>query len=192
MLQTRPAIIFSFGAFSIGVFSMGIYSIGIGLAAYGVAEITFGNGLIAAFVAGIALGAAEHEIPDAFVDFADNVSAIFQVLTFFIFGALIVTTGYHGSIWSLLAFVPFALLVARPVAVLFSLAGTGLARPKRLFIAWFGPKGVATVLFALLVLDRGVDGAPLIFDVAAFVVLTSIVVHGLTDTVGTRWMGRQL
>ena len=75
----------------------GIYAIGFGLAAFGLADVTFGNGLIAAFVAGIALGAAEHEIPDAFVEFAENVSAIFQVITFFVFGALIVATGYDGD-----------------------------------------------------------------------------------------------
>jgi sodium/hydrogen antiporter len=170
----------------------GLYAIGIGIAAYGVAEVTFGNGLIAAFVAGIVLGAAEHDIPRNFVDFSENVSAVFQVLTFFIFGALIVATGYHRAIWQLVVFVPFALLVARPAAVLFSLAGTGLPRAQRLFISWFGPKGVASVLFALLVLDRGAENAPLIFDVAAFVVLGSIVAHGLTDTVGSKWIQRRM
>jgi NhaP-type Na+/H+ or K+/H+ antiporter len=170
----------------------GLYAIGIGIAAYGVADVTFGNGLIAAFVAGIVLGAAEHDIPRNFVDFSENVSAVFQVLTFFIFGALIVATGYHRSIWQLVVFIPFALLVARPAAVLFSLAGTGLPRAQRLFISWFGPKGVASVLFALLVLDRGAENAPLIFDVAAFVVLASIVAHGLTDTVGSKWIQRRM
>jgi sodium/hydrogen antiporter len=170
----------------------GLYAIGVGLAAYGVADVTFGNGLIAAFVAGIVLGAAEHDIPRNFVDFSENVSAVFQVLTFFIFGALIVATGYPGAIWQLAIFVAFALLVARPAAVLFSLAGTRLPRAQRLFISWFGPKGVASVLFALLVLDRGAGNAPLIFDVAAFVVLASIVAHGLTDTVGSKWIQRRM
>jgi sodium/hydrogen antiporter len=170
----------------------GLYAIGIGLAAYGVADITFGNGLIAAFVTGIVLGAAEHQIPRNFVDFSENVSAVFQVLTFFIFGALIVATGYHRSIWPLVAFVPFALLVARPAAVLLSLTGTRLPRAQRLFISWFGPKGVASVLFALLVLDHGTHNASLIFDVAAFVVLASIIAHGLTDTVGSKWIARRM
>src|SRR3954452_1519944 len=77
----------------------GIYAIGFGLAAFGLADVTIGNGLIAAFVAGIAMGAAEHEIPDTFVEFAENVSAISQVITFFIFGALIYVTGYDGPAW---------------------------------------------------------------------------------------------
>jgi NhaP-type Na+/H+ or K+/H+ antiporter len=170
----------------------GIYAVGFGLAAFGLADVTFGNGLIAAFVAGIALAAAEHEVPDSFVAFSENVSSIFQVITFFLFGALIVATGYHGSIWALLAFIPFALLLARPVAVTAALVGTRLPRPQNLFIAWFGPKGVASMLFALLVLDATVAHGTLVFEVAAFVILSSILAHGLTDTVGARWIDSRM
>ena len=58
----------------------GIYAVGFGLAAFGLADVTFGNGLIAAFVLGITLGFSEHEITERFADFSENVSAIFQVL----------------------------------------------------------------------------------------------------------------
>ena len=170
----------------------GIYALGIGLAAYGFADVTFGNGLIAAFVAGIALGAAEHEIPDNFAEFSENVSAIFQVLTFFVFGALIVATGFDSEILPLVVFIAFALLVARPVAMMTSLSGTGLPRPHKLFMSWFGPKGVASMLFALLVLDSTVDNSFLIFEVAAFVILVSIIAHGLTDTIGASWIERRM
>jgi NhaP-type Na+/H+ or K+/H+ antiporter len=170
----------------------GIYAVGFGLAAFGLADVTFGNGLIAAFVAGIAMGASEHDIPDAFVEFAENVSAISQVITFFIFGALIVATGYHGEIWRLAIFVILALLVARPVAILLSLIRSRLPGPQKLFVAWFGPKGVASMLFALFVLNSSVDQGELIFDIAAFTILASIAAHGLTDTVGASWIERRM
>jgi sodium/hydrogen antiporter len=170
----------------------GIYALGVGLVAFGAADVTFGNGLIAAFVCGISLGISEHEITERFVEFAENISAIFQVLTFFAFGAIIVATGYDASVWALIAFVPFALLVARPVAVMAALVGTRLPRPQRLFIAWFGPKGVASMLFALLVLDEAVTNGSLVFDVAAFTILASIIAHGLTDTIGARWIEQRM
>ena len=170
----------------------GIYAIGFGLAAFGLADVTFGNGLIAAFVCGITLGVFEHEITERFIDFSENISAIFQVLTFFVFGAIIVATGYDGPIWALILFIPFALLIARPAAVMLSLAGTRLPGPQKAFIAWFGPKGVASMLFALLVLDRAVAHGSLVFDVAAFAILASILAHGLTDTVGARWIERRM
>jgi NhaP-type Na+/H+ or K+/H+ antiporter len=170
----------------------GIYAVGFGLAAFGLADVTVGNGLIAAFVAGIVLGAAEHDVPDSFMAFSENVSSIFQVITFFLFGALIVATDFDLSVWGLLAFIPFALLVARPASVLAALAGTRLPRPQKAFIAWFGPKGVASMLFALLVLDEAVGHKTLVFDVAAYVILSSIIAHGLTDTVGARWIERRM
>ena len=86
----------------------------------------------------------------------------------------------------------FALFVARPAAVLVSLAGTGLARPVQLFIAWFGPKGVASMLFSLLVLNSAVPHNELIFGAASFVILASILAHGLTDTLGSRWIARRI
>ncbi len=170
----------------------GIYSVGFALVAFGLADVTIGNGLIAAFVCGIALAESEREVPEGFVEFAENASAILQVLTFFVFGALIVATGFDHSVPPLVVFVVFALLVARPVAVQLSFLRTGLPRAERTFMAWFGPKGVASMLFALFVLKSGVPEGGLIFDVAAVTIVCSIVAHGLTDTVGARWLVRRV
>src|SRR4051794_36433670 len=170
----------------------GIYVLGMGLLAYGLAEVTIANGLIAVFVTGITLGVAEHDLPDDVDEFTESVSSVFQVMTFFVFGALIVNVGYDGSVAALVGFVAFALLVARPVAVGLSFVRAALPSPQKAFIAWFGPKGVASMLFALLVLDSDVPHGSTIFQVAAFMIIASIVVHGLTDTVGARWVGRQM
>jgi NhaP-type Na+/H+ or K+/H+ antiporter len=169
----------------------GIYGIGLGLTAYGLADVTFGNGLIAAFVTGIALGASEHRVPEGAVEFAEKLSSIFQALTFFAFGALVWAVGYHGSIPALLAFIVFAVFVARPVAVVAALAGTRIPMPHKAFMGWFGPKGVASMLFALYVLDSQVGHGHVVFDVAAFTILASIAAHGLTDTIGAGWIERR-
>src|SRR5215213_3745852 len=88
----------------------GVYALGLGLVAFGLAEVTFGNGLIAAFVAGIALAVIRHDVPDAFSEFNESVSATFQVITFVVFGALIETIGFSGNELALLVFIAFALL----------------------------------------------------------------------------------
>src|SRR6478609_5344316 len=142
----------------------GIYAVGIALFAFGLAEVTIGNGLIAAFVCGIAMAATERDVPEGFVEFAENASAILQVLTFFVFGGLIYATGFHHSVPPLVVFVAFALLFARPAAVLLSFLRTGIPRSEKLFMAWFGPKGVASMLFALFVLKSNVGNNSLIFD----------------------------
>ncbi len=87
----------------------GIYALGVGLLTYGLADVTVGNGLIAAFVCGISLAVAKRDIADDFVVFSENVSSILQVLTFFAFGGLIVATGYHEDIPLLVVFIAFAL-----------------------------------------------------------------------------------
>ena len=170
----------------------GLYALGIGLAAFGLAEVTIGNGLIAAFVAGISVGVAEHALTESFVSFNENLSAIFQVVTFFLFGALIVATGYEGAILPLVAFVAFALLVARPLAIALAFIASRVPRVQRGFIAWFGPKGVASMLFALFVLNSQAEERTAVFDIAAFTILASILAHGLTDTVGTGWIERRM
>ena len=100
--------------------------------------------------------------------------------------------GNDHDIPPLVLFVLFALLAARPVAVLLSFLRTGIPRPQKLFIAWFGPKGVASMLFALFVVKSNVADHNLIFDIAAITILTSIVAHGLTDTVGAQWLARRV
>jgi NhaP-type Na+/H+ or K+/H+ antiporter len=170
----------------------GVYALGIGLAAFGLAEVTFGNGLIATFVAGIALAVADRETPGAFQEFNESVSAVLQTVTFFVFGALVVSIGVPTPAVAVAALVFFTLLVARPVAILGALAGSDLPRSQRRFLAWFGPKGVASMLFALFVLKSEEAQNNLIFQLAALVILASIIAHGLTDTLGARWMERRL
>ncbi len=174
---------------------VGIYALAIAFLAFGVAEVTgWANGLIAVFVGGIAFAVARHSLPGEYLEFNETLSALFQVITFTMFGALIAATGWDGSTLRLVAFIAFVLLVARPVAVLLAFLPIREPMPNKLFIAWFGPKGVASMLFALLVLSSTDANRSLVFDAASFTIITSIVVHGLTDTVGAsalaRWLGR--
>jgi NhaP-type Na+/H+ or K+/H+ antiporter len=170
----------------------GVYALGVALLSFGLAEATFGNGLIAAFVAGIVLAVSRPEIPEAFVGFNESVSSTLQVMVFVLFGALIVTTEFNASIPALVAFIAVMLLVARPGAVLISFLGTRIPRSEQLFMAWFGPKGVASMLFALLAAESTAPHHSLVFDVASFVILASITAHGLTDTVGANWIARRM
>jgi NhaP-type Na+/H+ or K+/H+ antiporter len=170
----------------------GTYALGLGFLAFGLADLTYGNGLIAAFVAGIALAFTRHEVPESFRDFNESVSALFQIIIFFIFGALVVATGWPGHTLEVIVFIAFALFVARPVAIAVSFLGVELPAPEKAFIAWFGPKGVASMLFALLVLNSADPNRTLVFDVASFVIVSSIFAHGLTDTVGAHWIERRL
>jgi NhaP-type Na+/H+ or K+/H+ antiporter len=82
-------------------------------------------------------------------------------------------------------------VVARPLAVWLALIGTRTDTATRLFMGWFGPKGVASMTFAMIVLDRQIPGGVRIFDLTALVVFCSIIVHGLSDTPGANWIARR-
>ena len=170
----------------------GLFALGLGLASYGVADLVHGNGLIAAFSAGVAFAVVRSEAPSVFQHFSEDLSAVLQVIAFTLFGALVVETGFDLPVLAITAFAVFALVVARPASVLLAMLGTPLARPERWFIAWFGPKGIASMLFALFVLNSTAPDRTLVFDAAAATILASIVAHGLTDTVGASWIARQL
>lgn len=170
----------------------GVYALAVPLLAYGVAEATIGNGLVATFVSGIALAIRIPDVPDAFPRFNENLSAILQVVTFLLFGALIVSTGSGGEPLAVAGLVVALLFIARPLAILMSFARSGFSPPEKVFIAWFGPKGVASMLFALFVLESSAPDRTLVFEIISYVILASILAHGLTDTVGARWVERKL
>ncbi len=137
-------------------------------------------------------GSSKEELPVAFVPFNETLSAIFEVLTFFVFGSLIVGTGFSGNVAALIAFIVFALCLARPAAIGVGFLGTLMRREGRVFIAWFGPKGVASMLFALFVLHSDAPARGTEFEIASFVILASILVHGASDSFGVRWISRRI
>jgi NhaP-type Na+/H+ and K+/H+ antiporter len=110
---------------------------------------------------------------------------------FLVFGSLLTIDGLFGDGLAAVAIMLVTLLVARPVAVWLALAGTGLARSTLVFMAWFGPKGVATMTFALLVLAADFDASDRLFNLAALVVFASTIVHGLSDKPGVDWIARR-
>ncbi len=167
---------------------VGLLGLGIALATYGIADATIGNGLLAAFVAGIALALTRVDVPELSRGFNASLSTGVQLVTLFLFGTLIVTVGWSRGILPLIGFILFTLLVARPLAVLVSFTGIDYARAEKLFIAWFGPKGIASILFSLLVLGSLAPDRTLVFEIASFTVLGSILAHGMTDTLGARWI----
>lgn len=170
----------------------GLITLGTAFSGYGIAELVHGNGLIAAFVAGVAFAILRPEAPDVFHRRNENITNVLHLVAFLIFGALVAEVGYNGELLALAAFVAFALLVARPVAVLVAFAGVQLTTAERVFVAWFGPKGIASMLFALFVLDSTAPDHTRLFEIAAFTILASIVAHGLTDTVGAARIARRV
>jgi NhaP-type Na+/H+ or K+/H+ antiporter len=169
-----------------------LYVLGVAFATYGitVAEPS-GNGFIAVFVCAITLGIRRSDLAHTFAERAGDVVEIVKLGIFVVFGALLTFGGLFDDGWAAAGIAAFTLLLARPIAIWIALAGTRLDTATKAFMAWFGPKGVATMTFSIFVLGQGIAEGERIFDLAALVVFCSILAHGLTDTPGSEWLIRR-
>jgi sodium/hydrogen antiporter len=168
-----------------------LYALGVAFGTYGVTVLApRGNGFIAVFVAAIVLGIRRPDLRRHFEQRADEIVEIVKLGIFLVFGSLLTLHALFSDGWAAVALVLITFLIARPAAVWIALLGTSTDAGTRLFMGWFGPKGVATMTFSLIVLDQGIAAGQRIFDLTALVVFSSIIAHGLTDTPGANWIAR--
>ena len=169
-----------------------LFALGTAFAAYGLAVLLpNGNGLIAVYVCAIVLSVHHPEVRGSFERQGAGMVEVVKLGIFVVFGSLLTLHGLFGSGWAAVGVVAATLLVARPVAVFLALIGTATDIPTRAFMSWFGPKGVATMTFSILVLSEGIAAGSTIFNLAALTVFVSIIVHGVTDTAGAEWIARR-
>jgi NhaP-type Na+/H+ or K+/H+ antiporter len=170
-----------------------MYALGVAFAAYGTAVLPpEGNGFIAVFVCAIAFGIWRPDIRECFEVRAEDILEVVKLGVFLVFGAILTFDVLFEDGWAAVAITAFTLLVARPVAVFTALAGTRQTDTAgKAFMSWFGPKGVATMTFALFVLGSTAPDAERITGIAALTVFASIIAHGLTDHPGAEWMARR-
>jgi NhaP-type Na+/H+ or K+/H+ antiporter len=169
-----------------------LFALGVAFATYGVTVLSpKGNGFIAVFVAAIVLSVRRPDVRAHFERNAEELVEIVKLGILLVFGSLLTLHAFTREGWAAVALVATIFLVARPLAVWLALAGTRTDTRTRLFMGWFGPKGVASMTFSLIVLDRQIANGVRIFDLTALVVFCSILLHGLTDTPGANWIARR-
>jgi NhaP-type Na+/H+ or K+/H+ antiporter len=169
-----------------------LYALGLAFATYGITVLPpHGNGFIAVFVAAIVIGIRRPDLRGSFAEHSEELAEVVKLAIFAVFGSLLTVHGLGSGGWGAVAVVAGTFLLARPAAVWLALAGTRLSFGAKAFMAWFGPKGVATMAFSLLVLAREITAAQRIFNIAALAVFASILLHGVTDAPGVAWLARR-
>jgi NhaP-type Na+/H+ or K+/H+ antiporter len=154
-----------------------LYALGVAFTAFAAAESVGGSGFLAAFAAGLVVAAMDVELCDCFMDYGEASAEMLLLLTFVAFGASVIWTGLEAADVTTLVFAVLALGVRTAVLIpVLRLAGVE-PRSRRL-IAWLGPRGLSTLLLALLPVFAGVEGAVRLFQITSLVVLLSVVVHG--------------
>ncbi|OBG38453.1 sodium:proton antiporter [Mycobacterium sp. E3198] len=153
----------------------------IGLVVYACCHLTGANPYLAAFAAGSALATLDNVAAERFQRFGDLLSEVTKFAALMVFGALITPARLSALSWRDWALAVLVIALIRPAALLLSLLRTRLPMRQRATAAWFGPKGFASVVYGLLVLQAGIGDGELVFNVVAVTIALSIVLHSSTD-----------
>ncbi|MGJ8537052.1 MAG: cation:proton antiporter [Parasphingopyxis sp.] len=154
--------------------------VGVAAGSFLAAEAIGGNAFVSAFVAGLSFAAICEERTGMVAEFVEEEGKFFSLTLFFIFGLALAPVALAEFEWAYLIYALLSLTVVRMGAVALSLIGTGTRLPTILYLGWFGPRGLATIVFVLLVFGEGIVSEP-IRAAAYLTVLLSIILHGITS-----------
>jgi NhaP-type Na+/H+ or K+/H+ antiporter len=165
--------------------------LGLAVCAYASAVALHGNGFIAAFVGGLAFGTTAGRRGQPLIPFVEETGALVSLLVWLAFGAVAVVPAVDVLNWQIVLYAVLSLTVIRMVPVAAVLVRSGLDRATIALLAWFGPRGLASVVFCLLALEE--LGSPAAHHAAAVITITvmlSVLAHGATaDPLATRYAG---
>jgi NhaP-type Na+/H+ or K+/H+ antiporter len=162
--------------------------------AFLVAEATGVNYFVAAFVAGLAFRAGTGEDDEEATELPELIGRVLVLAVWFVFGAGLVLDGLERVDWRIAVYSLLSLTAVRMAPVAISMIGAGFSRPATLFIGWFGPRGLASVVFGLLIVEELPVEEPHVQIVLSTIVLTvllSVIAHGISGRPLTLWMRRQ-
>ncbi|NOQ78557.1 MAG: sodium:proton antiporter [Gammaproteobacteria bacterium] len=147
---------------------------------FAVAQAIGGSGFIAAFVGGLLFGALAKERKHKFLLAAEGTGDTLALLTWVIFGAIVVGHSIDSVSWEIALYAVLSLTVIRMLPVFFALGGLNLRTDEKLFMGWFGPRGLASIVFAVIVLNENLPGGDIISMTVVSTVVLSIIFHGIS------------
>ena len=203
LLVLGPAIGFALGASGSWLMTkvdakMGIrqehqalFGVGLVLASYAAATAAGGDGFLGAFFAGLAVVILNQSLCDCFMDYGETTSEMAKLLAFVLFEVVLSGILSTVDVVPILILAALVIFVIRPGVLGVVLARANMSWPAHGFVAWFGPRGLNSLLLALLVVQAGLPGGEVLLATVGVVVLASVTIHGATATPFTAWYGRR-
>jgi NhaP-type Na+/H+ or K+/H+ antiporter len=161
------------------------------LASFAVAQSLHGSGYIAAFTGGLLFGSMAKESTHRLVHAAEGAGEVLALMTWVLFGAAVIGDSLDLLTWEVFVYAVLSLTVIRIVPIFLSLIGTGESVSSRMFLGWFGPRGLASIVFAVIVMDANLPGSRFISAVVVTTVILSLVAHGVSAKPLAAWLGRK-
>lgn len=165
--------------------------IGLAIASFAAAQSLHGSGYIAAFTGGMLFGYLAKEHTHKLVLAAEGTGETLALVTWMLFGAMVIPYALPLLNWEVVVYSILSLTVVRVLPIFLSLAGTGESVHSRLFLGWFGPRGLASIVFAIIVINADVPGGEFLALVVICTVFLSLIAHGVTAHPLARWLSRK-
>jgi len=165
--------------------------IALAIACFAVAQSLHGSGYIAAFTGGLLFGHLAKDSTHKLVLAAEGDAETLAMLTWLVFGAAVVGQFADLITWQVIGYSILSLTIIRIIPIYLSLTGTGESIANKLFLGWFGPRGLASIVFAIIVMNKDLPGGKLMVMVVACTVILSLIAHGITARPLANWLVRK-
>jgi len=165
--------------------------VALAVACFATAQLIGGSGFIAAFSGGLLFGVLAKQQREEFLRAAEGTGDIMALLTWVIFGAAVVGHSIDKFSWAILVYAILSLTLIRMLPVFFSLSGLRVNTEGKLFIGWFGPRGLASIVFAVIVLNADLPNGGTLSNAVVYTVILSIILHGLSANPWARGFGER-
>jgi NhaP-type Na+/H+ or K+/H+ antiporter len=164
-------------------------TLALALVCFGIGERLHGSGFVTAFIGGLAYAVVLRRSGTQAVatQVSDAAGQVLELLVFALFGAVAVVPAWRDAGWRVVVFAALALMVVRSASLAVALAGSGLPRRSKLFMGWFGPRGIGTLVLGLIVIGEGeIKQGALITEAVVVIVTLSLILHSVTAAPGIR------
>lgn len=154
--------------------------VALALVCFAVSQILGGSGFVACFAGGLLFGAIAPAHKEPLLLAAEGTGDTLALITWVLFGASVVGQALGSFSWEALLYALLSLTVVRMLPVFLTLAGMGLGTSEKLFIGWFGPRGLASIVFAVIVLGDKLPGGDIIAMTVTCTIILSVLAHGIS------------
>ncbi len=169
-----------------------IYGLGLVLGAFAAGTAADGDGFLAAFAAGLAVVLLNQTLCDCFLEYGEVTAEMAMLLSFILFGIVLSGVFPDAPLWQSIGLAALVIFVIRPLSLGLVLLRARMSWEARGFISWFGPRGLNSLLLALIVVQADIEESELLLAVVGLVVLVSTVLHGASATPITAWYAKRI
>ena len=165
--------------------------VALALGCFAVAQLLGGSGFIAAFTGGLLFGVLAKQARDELLRAAEGTGDTLALITWVIFGSAVVGQAVGNFSWVILLYAMLSLTLIRILPVFLVLTGMGMSTESKLFVGWFGPRGLASIVFGVIVVNANLPNSGSIAMIVVCTIVLSILAHGITANPWARAYGER-